>query len=57
MIRNKIVLALVGALALGAVGCEEKHETRKIVFEGPQEKHEVKIEKTEKHQEHHEDSH
>ena len=55
MITKPIILAILGALAIGTVGCEEKRETRKIVIQGPEEKHEIKIEKTEKHGHHDKD--
>jgi hypothetical protein len=54
IVSKKTILALVGALVFGTAGCQEKHETRKVIIEGPQEKHEIKIEKTEKHH-HHDD--
>ncbi len=53
-VPRMVIAALAGALVFGTAGCEEKHETRKVVFEGPQEKHEIKVEKTEKHG-HHDD--
>lgn len=46
--RLLLVAGLACGFSLGATGCQEKKETKKVTVEGPEKKHEIKVETTEK---------
>lgn len=43
-----LLLGLICAVSVGLWGCGEKQDTRKVTIEGPDSKHELKLETTDK---------